>query len=154
MALTEQRILKSITVNVDSNTISVQHADQVLRDGEVISEQFHRKAYAAEQQEEFEAEVTDAAKYIGLITWGPVDENQPPRIPQVVTIRQARLALLQAGLLEAVEAAIAQAEQSVQIEWEYATEIRRAWPALVALQPTLGLTDEQVDELFVLAAGL
>lgn len=77
------------------------------------------------------------------------------RVPKVVTIRQAKLALLQAGLLDDVEAAIAASDnRAAQIEWEYATEFRRDWPALLALQPSLGLTDQQIDDLFRLAATL
>lgn len=77
-----------------------------------------------------------------------------PEPVQVVTIRQAKLALLAAGLLDDVDAAVAQADRATQIEWEYATEIRRDWPTLVTLQSALGLTDAQVDGLFVQAAAL
>jgi len=77
-----------------------------------------------------------------------------PQYAQVITIRQARLALHNAGLLDDVEAAIAQADRAVQIEWEYATEFRRDWPTLLAMQPLLGLTDEQIDGLFVAASAL
>ena len=75
-------------------------------------------------------------------------------IPQVVSIRQAKLALLEAGLLNTVNAAVAAADQATQIEWEYATEIRRDWPTLVALTPMLGLTNNQIDQLFIVAATL
>jgi len=73
-------------------------------------------------------------------------------IPKVVTIRQAKLALLQAELLDNIEAAMTQADRATKIEWEYAIEFRRDWPALLAMQPLLGLTDEQIDDLFKLAA--
>jgi hypothetical protein len=75
-------------------------------------------------------------------------------IPKVVTIRQAKLALLQSNLLDDVEAAMTQAGRATQIEWEYATEFERDWPALTAMQPLLGLTDTQIDDLFKLASGL
>lgn len=75
-------------------------------------------------------------------------------VPESVTIRQAKLALLQVGLLDDVEAAINGSDRAVQIEWEYATEFRRDWPALLAMKPALGLTDAQVDDLFRLAATL
>lgn len=75
-------------------------------------------------------------------------------VPQVVTIRQAKLALLQDGLLDDIEAAMSHADRATQIEWEYATEFHRDWPALVAMQPALGLSDAQVDDLFRLAATL
>ena len=41
-----------------------------------------------------------------------------------------------------------------QIEWEYATEVQRNWPTLRSVQGAIGLTDEQVDELFIRAASL
>ena len=75
-------------------------------------------------------------------------------IPRVVTMRQARLALHSAGLLDAVTAAVNAAPQDIKIEWEYATEVDRNWPTLAALTATLGLTELQLDELFTLAGSL
>ena len=76
------------------------------------------------------------------------------QVPQVITIRQAKLALLSAGLLDDVDAAITQADRATQIEWEYATEVHRNWPTLRSVQGAVGLTDEQVDELFIRAVSL
>jgi hypothetical protein len=80
----------------------------------------------------------------------------PP--PSVVTARQARLALLQAGKLAAVAAAIAAlpspAKEAAQIEWEYATEIRRDWPLVQTLAPVLGMSAADLDALFTAAAAL
>lgn len=75
-------------------------------------------------------------------------------VPEVVSMRQARLALLAAGLLDDVEAAIAAAPQGARIEWEYATEVRRDYGLVLTLAPALGLTDRQLDDLFVAAASL
>jgi hypothetical protein len=74
--------------------------------------------------------------------------------PRRVTMRQARLALLQQNLLASVESAVAQAGTAAQIEWEYATELRRDHPLTVSLSAALGLTEQQLDDLFTLAAGL
>lgn len=82
------------------------------------------------------------------------DEEKKSRVPRSVTSRQAKLALLQAGILDDVEAAIASASRAVQIEWEYATEFDRDWPTLAAMQAALGLSDQQLDELFVNASTL
>lgn len=79
---------------------------------------------------------------------------EPVQVPQVITIRQAKLALLAAGLLDDVDAAVAAADRATQIEWEYATEVRRDWPTLAAVQTLIGLTNEQVDGLFITAATL
>lgn len=80
--------------------------------------------------------------------------QSPVQVPQVVTIRQAKLALLQVGLLDDVDAAVAQSDRATQIEWEYATEVRRTWSTLLTLQTALGLSDAQIDDLFILAAEL
>lgn len=81
------------------------------------------------------------------------------RAGMVVTMRQARLALLGAGLLAPVEAAIAaigdDAERAAaQIIWEFATEVRRTDPLLAALGPALGLDDAAIDALFAVAETL
>lgn len=82
----------------------------------------------------------------------------PPVVPQVISMRQARLALHSAGLLTMVEAAIdAQAEPfktQAMIEWDYATEVARTWPTLMLLAPVLGLTEAQLDALFISASQL
>ena len=76
-------------------------------------------------------------------------------ITQVVTMRQARLALLQSGLLTTVETAIVNGtDEAMKIEWEYATEVRRDWASLIALTTELGLTSLQLDDLFILADTL
>ena len=80
------------------------------------------------------------------------------KIPQVVSMRQARLALLVAGLLAAVNTAIAAmpgaAGEAARIEWEYSGEVHRDKALIQALAPVLGLTDAQLDALFVTAAAL
>ncbi|MDR1888158.1 MAG: hypothetical protein LBQ81_02025 [Zoogloeaceae bacterium] len=73
-------------------------------------------------------------------------------------MRQARLALLGAGLLDVVNATIAGMEgdagKAARIEWEYATSIERDNPLFVGLSEQLGLTGEQLDALFIQAAAL
>ena len=73
----------------------------------------------------------------------------------VVTMRQARLALLQSGLLATIETAITTGtDEAMKIEWEYATEIKRDWNSLVALTTALGMTSAELDDLFQLASTL
>lgn len=80
-----------------------------------------------------------------------VDENG---VPQRVSPYQARQALHAAGLLDAIEAAIATADRSVQIAWEYALTIERTSPLIATMTPALGLTEQQVDDLFRAAAQI
>jgi hypothetical protein len=91
--------------------------------------------------------------------FGPVAEYvppppTPPPVPAVISRRQARLALLNAGLLDAVEAAIANAPPAVRITYEDATEWWRDDPLIAELARALGLSESQVDELFVKASRL
>ncbi|MBP6734032.1 MAG: hypothetical protein KAX51_04515 [Chromatiaceae bacterium] len=71
-----------------------------------------------------------------------------------ITPRQARLALLSAGLLDAVEAYIGAQSRAVQLEWEYASEIRRDNALLATAATTLGMTEAQLQGLFAQAARL
>ena len=75
-------------------------------------------------------------------------------VPQQVTMRQARLALLSAGLLDDVEMVITAAGRAAQLEWEYAAVVDRSNPAVAAVQQQEALTDAQIDDLFREAAKL
>lgn len=75
-------------------------------------------------------------------------------VPQQVTMRQARLTLLGAGLLDDVEVVIAAAGRAAQLEWEYAAVVDRSNPAVAAVQQQQALTDAQIDDLFREAAKL
>ena len=94
--------------------------------------------------------------------WRVVETPEPPPPPPVapasVTMRQARLALLGAGLLDDVEAAIAALpspqKEAARIEWEYSQDVQRHNGFVSALAPALGMTEAQTDALFIAAAGL
>ena len=75
-------------------------------------------------------------------------------VPQQVSMRQARLALLSAGLLDDVEAVISAAGRAAQLEWEYAAVVERSNPAVAIVQQQHALTDAQIDDLFREAAKL
>ena len=74
-------------------------------------------------------------------------------VPQVITMRQARLQLLEVGLLDNVEAIVALDRKS-QIEWEYASEVYKQSPLIESVKGALNLTDKQIDEMFVEASKL
>lgn len=75
-------------------------------------------------------------------------------IPKSVTMRQARLALLQSGLLSQVNAAVASADEATKITWDYSSEVHRNHPFVATLAAALNLSDSQLDGLFTLAASL
>ncbi len=80
----------------------------------------------------------------------------PPGPPQVVSRFQARAALHLAGLLDQVEALMAdpQTDPLARLAWTDAQEFRRTSPTLLAMASALSLTDAQLDALFVTAAGI
>ena len=78
----------------------------------------------------------------------------PVQIPSAVSMRQARLALLQQGLLPTVNAAIDAGGEADKIAWEYATEVDRSDVLVQNLAAGLGLTSAQLDDLFLLASTL
>lgn len=84
----------------------------------------------------------------------PEPADPEPVVVPVVTMRQARLALLAAGKLDTVTAAVRQVGGAAQIEWEYATEVRRDWPLVNALADAVGITGDELDALFAQAAKL
>jgi hypothetical protein len=106
--------------------------------------------------------ICDASDAFAAPSMPPAPPAPPAAVPTSVTMRQARLALLGAGKLDAVDAAIAslpspQKEQA-QIEWDYASAIERTSPFLQsmaqALDLDLDLDDAALDALFTQAATL
>lgn len=97
--------------------------------------------------------VHDAARHAQI-----AEDARKASIPQVVTMRQARLALLGAGLLPGVTTAInalpSPQKEAAQIEWEYAAVVQRSSGLVPAMGAALGMTETQLDDLFLLAATL
>lgn len=86
-------------------------------------------------------------------------ETIAPAVIQSVTPRQAKLALLAAGLLANVEATIdaisdATEKAAARIEWDFALEFRRDNALLNSIGAALGLTEGQIDALFEAASAL
>lgn len=79
-------------------------------------------------------------------------------VPKEITMRQARLALLDAGLLNNVQAAISSLPEpdktKAQIEWDYSNALQRENPFVTVLGSALSLSSEDIDNLFIQAARL
>lgn len=79
-------------------------------------------------------------------------------VPQSVTMRQARLALHAAGLLSSVDTAIASMQEPAKtaalIEWEYASAVERNAGLVPAMAAALGMSEADIDDLFIAAATL
>jgi hypothetical protein len=81
-------------------------------------------------------------------------EPPAPVVPRSVTPRQARLALLAAGHLQAVQEAMSALPEAAKIEWEYATAVERDSALVAQMGAALGLDDSALDALFTAAAAL
>ena len=123
------------------------------------------QAYSNGQMDMLRADLGgDAAAHEALIaeieaTYVPPEpEPEPPYVPASVTMRQARLALLGAGLLASVDAAIdslpSPQKEAARIEWEYASEVQRSSGIVPMMGAALGLDDAALDALFIEAAAL
>jgi len=80
-------------------------------------------------------------------------------IPSVVPKLSALKALSRAGLLDQVEPAIAAIEDPQEridagLDWAHSMTVDRHWPLVQSLKVTMGLTEEQLDDLFILASTL
>lgn len=84
----------------------------------------------------------------------PIEETLP-----ALTRRQFKLALLENGLLEQVDVAIAAisdpvTKQRIQIEYAESTTFERLNPAVIYMCSTLGLTGEQINTMWQQALAL
>ena len=77
----------------------------------------------------------------------------PKEVPQEITPLQSKLQLLEIGLLDEVEALVT-ADRKVQLYWEYASVIERDNEILLMMATSLGMTEEQLDDLFIKANKL
>lgn len=89
------------------------------------------------------------------------DPDAPPPgpvIPQSVTMRQARIALSRANKLQLIAPAInslpSPAKEEAQITWEYSQEVQRYNGFVSQLAPALGMTEQDIDNLFIAASKL
>ena len=121
-------------------------------------QQIKCRAYDGSQMNELRSDLgADAATYESLIAQCEAEYVPPvvvPVVPSVVTMRQARIALNRAGLLDTVNAAVAAADEETKIAWEFSTEVQRDFPLVQTLATALNLSDAQLDELFTTAATL
>lgn len=87
------------------------------------------------------------------------EEIYKESIPQVISLRQAREILIKRGLFEQVHSYIESIEDPTQKAiiinyWEYSTVFERRNPTVLQMSEMLGLSSEQLDELFIEASKL
>lgn len=88
------------------------------------------------------------------VTVTPTYASEPDVAPPIVSMRQARLALLAIEKLDDVAAAVSASDRQTQITWEFATEVHRDHPFIAALAAAVGLSEADIDNLFRAASKL
>lgn len=126
----------------------------------------HKTHYAVEAEPIFSEDRSRWEQTWKLVakTEEDIEADRKADVPSVVSMRQGRLAMLStpyAGgtLLDVIESMLASIpdasqQRAAKIDWEYAQEIRRDFPLVQQLTAQLGLTERQIDDLFVLAGTL
>lgn len=86
-------------------------------------------------------------------TENEIVEYRKSQVPKSITPLQAKLQLLKLGLLDEVEALVT-SDRTSQLYWEYASVVERDNAVLLLMANSIGLTSEQVDEMFIEASKL
>jgi len=131
----------------------------VLHESWTAAERAEFGVYMARAAEVPDGKVVTSSRF-EMVDGGVVQvvelEDAPVVVPTSVTPRQLRLALHYGGKLAQVEQFVAsgQAPQEAKIAWEYAVEFLRTDPMLEQFAHMLGMSEQDVDAMFVAAAQI
>lgn len=97
--------------------------------------------------------------YVRNLTQDEINQRKPTG-PNSCSPRQLRIALIKSGInLSAIENQIDAIQDPIQkeiakTEWEYALEMKKDHPLVSMIATNLNLTNQQIEEIFILAASL
>lgn len=160
-----ERVANTETGAVHSDTAGVAAPLEVAAVGPLLGEAFAGSARQITDllaaKADLETKLVDARREVDRLTAiisaassVPPTATDPGAVPASVSAFQARAALFAAGLLDDVEAAVAAADRLTRIAWESAQAFERGSPTIATLAAALGLSDEQLDDLFRAAAEI
>lgn len=81
-----------------------------------------------------------------------MDEMNKSLVPISATKRQLRLTLLNMNILSAADTFVAEQSQEVQIYWNDSQDFYRQHQMIISLSAQFGLTEAQVDDIFIVAS--
>ena len=135
-------MIYKISVNYVLNQVEVVFAEYA-GNGVVLATT--TSVYTSGEVERLTSEVgSEYAQLLSLL------DKEQTQVPSCVTMRQARHALLDAGLLPLVEQSLTDGKDL--IDWEYAAEVYRNSGLVSRLSEALGLSELEVDKLFIEAS--
>ena len=145
-----------IRVDLENSVSFISEVGQVIPDAgaptHILVEKVSEPSPGYDYTPAGSSEAYDGSKVIVTRMW----VAPPPYIPEAVTPSQARMALLQAGLLDDLTAIMSNPEtpQAAKITWEYATVWMRDSAFIISLGQVLGLTETDIDNLFITASKI
>lgn len=96
----------------------------------------------------------DYQAYLYWINDGNTPEEADSLPKPYITMRQARLALFNAELLDDVQSIIDQLGEPIKIWWEYSLEVGRDHTYVLQVMALLGKSSIEIDALFEQARAL
>lgn len=100
----------------------------------------------------------DYADYLAWKSAGNAPEDPPAevRIPESVTRFQAKAALTNAGLIGQIDALMSDpaTPELYVLAWSETLHFERNSPSVLAIAGAIGLTESQIDDLFLSAASI
>lgn len=139
------------TVTKDGKVIAATEEIRAITTAEVVSILGDKQASILQQIDDKEKEI---ARLTALVDAADGDKDSSS-----VSMAQARIVLRRAGLLEQVEATIRAIPDKDDREdaltaWEYSTVISKNGTLVSQLAPLMGLSAEDIDNLFETAKGI
>ena len=125
-----------------------------------MERKYYKDGVEAPQQKETESgtiyNYNSEANHDMLISDGYELSNEVQKVvPQQITMRQTKLALLAKGMLITIENIIDNMDdKSVEIEWEYSAVTERNSPFVAQMCGILEISEEEADDLFIYASTL
>lgn len=128
----------------------VEHAQLLQSRGDVPSDWV---VVATDYQGSFPAEKQESWRWVDGIVVDPVALKKI-YVPKSISRRQLKLALNSLGLLSAVETYVSGADVNTQISWAETLDFERTNPMVLACASILHKTEDELDDIFILAGSL
>lgn len=140
--------------------IKFPHKDGTFQDGQGVKFLLIEETpntYASQSYTRLEGADENEAAVAGGLTAIPATPAPPAPVPNQVSPRQFRLAMLQVGVspsdvttaIDAIADPVVKA--AAQVEWEYAVVFERDHALIASLAASMGLSSQDVDNIFRIA---
>lgn len=84
----------------------------------------------------------------------PIGWIDPLAVPESISPRQIRMAMTKLGFRSQVESAVSSGDQDLKDWWEFSSFYERNHQMVKLMASALGVSESQLDELWILGATL